>query len=67
MSRRLSLELTHIGVAPAERAGVGHLTEQDVSAFNRDSQVITLMDVEHSACLGRYDDSPEVVDLPGDT
>ncbi len=66
MTDTLPLELAHVGVAPAKRAGVGHLAEKDVSALHRDIQVITLMDVEHSPCLGGYDDPSEVVDLPGD-
>jgi hypothetical protein len=62
-----SLEETHVGVGPAERAGVGHLAEHDVSRLDRYQQLVTLVDVEHSTRLGRDDDPSQVVDLSSDT
>lgn len=60
-------ERLDVGVGATERAGVGHLLDDDRAAFHRDEEVISLADIEQSSCLGRDHDPSQIVDLSGDS
>lgn len=61
------LELLDIGVRSTERAGVGHLPDDDRAALDRDIEVISFSNIEKLSGLGWDDDPSEVVDLSCDS
>lgn len=61
----LVLELFHPGFGSAEGTCVGHLSDDDRAALDRDEKVVAFADIEQFAGFRGYHNASEVVDLSG--